>query len=186
MALAGAGFLAVAGLFYLSLLYNGLIRVRNRLTHALSLIEIQLKRREDLIPRLLECVKGISEYESQVQELVASVRSSGVTAAGRQRGEVGEEIKQGSSLVGGLFALSENHPNLRADQNYGSFMKELVHTEDRIALARAFYNDSLLALQDRLLTFPDVLVSKWFRFKAGKNLHLLPEPEMVQVPRVSL
>ena len=184
--LAGGSFLAGAGLFYLSLLYNGLIRVRNRLTHALSLIKIQLKRREDLIPRLLECAKGISEYESQVQELVASVRSSGVTAVGSQRGELGEEIKQGSGLVDGLFALSENHPNLRADQNYESFMKELADTEDRIALARAFYNDNLLTLQDRLLTFPDLLVAKWFRFKAGKNLHLLPESEMAQVPRVSL
>ena len=65
-------------------------------------------------------------------------------------------------------------------------MKELVDTEDRIALARAFYNDSLLALQDRLLSFPDLLVAKWFRFKAGKNLHLLPEPEMAQVPQLSL
>ena len=184
--LAGGSFLAGAGLFYLSLLYNGLIRVRNRLTHALSLIKIQLKRREDLIPRLLECAKGTSEYESLVQELVASVRSSGVTAVGSQRGELGEEIKQGSGLVDGLFALSENHPNLRADQNYESFMKELADTEDRIALARAFYNDNLLTLQDRLLTFPDLLVAKWFRFKAGKNLHLLPESEMAQVPRVSL
>ena len=71
-----------------------------------------------------------------------------------------EEINQSSGLVGGLFALSENHPNLRADQNYASFMKELVDTEDRIALARVFYNDSLLALQDRLLTFSDLLVAK--------------------------
>ena len=182
---AGAGFLAVAGLFYLSLLYNGLIRVRNRLSHALSMIEIQLKRREDLIPRLLECVKGISEYESQVHELLASVRSA-VTAVGSQTMEIGEEINKGFGLVGGLFALSENHPNLSADQNYASFMKELVDTEDRIALARAFYNDSLLALQDRLLSFPDLLVAKWFRFKAGKNLHLLPEPEMAKVPQLSL
>ena len=89
-------------------------------------------------------------------------------------------------MVGGLFALSEKYPNLSADQNYASFMKELVDTEDRIALARAFYNDSLLALQDRLLTFPDVLVAKWFSFRAGKNLGLLPDPEMAQVPRVSL
>ena len=89
-------------------------------------------------------------------------------------------------MVGGLFALSEKYPNLSADQNYASFMKELVDTEDRIALARAFYNDSLLALQDRLLTFPDVLVAKWFRFRAGKNLGLLPDPEMAQVPRVSV
>ena len=184
--LSGVVFLAVAGLFYLSLLYNGLIRVRNRLTHALGLIEIQLKRRYDLIPRLLECVQGISEYEREVQKLVASVRSSSGNLAGREAGEMGEEISQGAGLVGGLFALSEKYPNLSADQNYASFMKELVDTEDRIALARAFYNDSLLALQDRLLTFPDVLVAKWFRFKSGKNLSLLPDPEMAQVPRVSL
>ena len=184
--LSGVVFLAVAGLFYLSLLYNGLIRVRNRLTHALGLIEIQLKRRYDLIPRLLECVQGISEYEREVQKLVASVRSSAGNLAGREAGEMGEEINQGAGLVGGLFALSEKYPNLSADQNYASFMKELVDTEDRIALARAFYNDSLLALQDRLLTFPDVLVAKWFRFRAGKNLGLLPDPEMAQVPRVSL
>ena len=184
--LSGVVFLAVAGLFYLSLLYNGLIRVRNRLTHALGLIEIQLKRRYDLIPRLLECVQEISEYEREVQKLVASVRSSARNLAGREAGEMGEEINQGAGLVGGLFALSEKYPNLSADQNYASFMKELVDTEDRIALARAFYNDSLLALQDRLLTFPDVLVAKWFSFRAGKNLGLLPDPEMAQVPRVSL
>lgn len=184
--LSGVIFLAVAGLFYLSLLYNGLIRVRNRLTHALGLIEIQLKRRYDLIPRLLECVQGISEYEREVQKLVASVRSPAGNLADREAGEMGEEINQGAGLVGGLFALSEKYPNLSADQNYASFMKELIDTEDRVALARAFYNDSLLALQDRLLTFPDVLVAKWFRFRAGKNLGLLPDPEMAQVPRVSL
>jgi hypothetical protein len=184
--LSGAVFLAVAGLFYLSLLYNGLIRVRNRLTHALGLIEIQLKRRHDLIPRLLECVKGISKYEREVQELVATVRSSAASGTGREAGEIGEEMSQGAGLVGGLFALSEKYPNLSADQNYASFMKELVDTEDRIALARAFYNDSLLALQDRLLTFPDILIAKWFRFKAGRKLDLLPEPEMAQAPKVSL
>ena len=183
---SGLVFLAVAGLLYLSLLYNGLIRVRNRLTHALGLIEIQLKRRYDLIPRLLECVKGISEYEREVQELVASVRSSGASGTKHGVGEIAEEMNQGAGLVGGLFALSEKYPNLSADQNYASFMKELIDTEDRIALARAFYNDSLLALQDRLLAFPDLLVAKWFRFKAGKNLSLLPEPEMTQVPQVSL
>ena len=182
---SGLVFLAVAGLLYLSMLYNGLIRVRNRLTHALGLIEIQLKRRYDLIPRLLECVKGISEYEREVQELVASVRSSAASGTKHGVGEA-EEMNQGVGLVGRLFALSEKYPNLSADQNYASFMKELVDTEDRIALARAFYNDSLLALRDRLLAFPDLLVAKWFRFKAGKNLNLLPEPEMNQAPPVSL
>lgn len=184
--LSGLVFLAVASLFYLTILYNGLIRVRNRLIHAMGLIEIQLKRRHDLIPRLLKCVKGIASYETEVQELVASFRSSGASGTSREAGEVAEKINQGAGLVRGLFVLSENYPDLSADQNYASFMKELLDTEDRIALAREFYNDSLLALQDRLLTFPDVLVAKWFRFRAGKKLSLLSGPEMAQVPKVSL
>ncbi len=118
---SGLIFLAVASLFYLTILYNGLIRVRNRLIHAMGLIEIQLKRRHDLIPRLLKCVKGIAEYESEVQELVASFRSSGSNGTSRDTADLGEGINQGAGLVRGLFVLSENYPNLSADQNYGSF-----------------------------------------------------------------
>lgn len=184
--LSGLIFLAVASLFYLTILYNGLIRVRNRLIHAMGLIEIQLKRRHDLIPSLLKCVKGFASYETEVQELVASCRSSGANGTSREAGEVAEKINQGAGLIRGLFVLSENYPDLSADQNYDSFMTALLDTEDRIALARQFYNDSLLALQDRLLTFPDVLVAKWFRFRAGENLSLLPDPEMAQAPKVSI
>ena len=184
--LSGLIFLAVASLFYLTILYNGLIRVRNRLIHAMGLIEIQLKRRHDLIPSLLKCVKGIASYETEVQELVASCRSSGANGTSREAGEVAEKINQGAGLIRGLFVLSENYPDLSADQNYDSFMRALLDTEDRIALARQFYNDSLLALQDRLLTFPDVLVAKWFRFRAGENLSLLPDPKMAQAPKVSI
>ena len=183
---SGLIFLAVASLFYLTILYNGLIRVRNRLIHAMGLIEIQLKRRHDLIPSLLKCVKGIASYETEVQELVASYRSLGANETSREPGEIAEKINQGAGFVRGLFVLSENYPDLSADQNYDSFMRALLDTEDRIALARQFYNDSLLALQDRLLTFPDVLVAKWFRFRAGKNLNLLPDPEMAQAPKVSI
>jgi hypothetical protein len=183
---SGLIFFAVASLFYLTILYNGLIRVRNRLIHAMGLIEIQLKRRHDLIPSLLKCVKGIASYETEVQELVASYRSLGANETSREPGEITEKINQGAGFVRGLFVLSENYPDLSADQNYDSFMRALLDTEDRIALARQFYNDSLLALQDRLLTFPDVLVAKWFRFRAGKNLSLLPDPEMAQAPKVSI
>ena len=183
---SGLIFLAVASLFYLTILYNGMIRVRNRLIHAMGLIEIQLKRRHDLIPSLLKCVKGIASYETEVQELVASYRSLGANETSREPGEIAEKINQGAGFVRGLFVLSENYPDLSADQNYDSFMRALLDTEDRIALARQFYNDSLLALQDRLLTFPDVLVAKWFRFRAGKNLSLLPDPEMAQAPKVSI
>ena len=183
---SGLIFFAVASLFYLTILYNGMIRVRNRLIHAMGLIEIQLKRRHDLIPSLLKCVKGIASYETEVQELVASYRSLGANETSREPGEIAEKINQGAGFVRGLFVLSENYPDLSADQNYDSFMRALLDTEDRIALARQFYNDSLLALQDRLLTFPDVLVAKWFRFRAGKNLSLLPDPEMAQAPKVSI
>ena len=183
---SGLIFFAVASLFYLTILYNGLIRVRNRLIHAMGLIEIQLKRRHDLIPSLLKCVKGIASYETEVQELVASYRSLGANETSREPGEITEKINQGAGFVRGLFVLSENYPDLSADQNYDSFMRALLDTEDRIALARQFYNDSLLALQDRLLTFPDVLVAKWFRFRAGKNLSLLPDPEMAHAPKVSI
>ncbi|MBT3541793.1 MAG: hypothetical protein HN489_11735, partial [Opitutae bacterium] len=117
---------------------------------------------------------------------VASYRSLGANETSREPGEIAEKINQGAGFVRGLFVLSENYPDLSADQNYDSFMRALLDTEDRIALARQFYNDSLLALQDRLLTFPDVLVAKWFRFRAGKNLSLLPDPEMAQAPKVSI
>ena len=118
--LSGLIFLAVASLFYLTILYNGLIRVRNRLIHAMGLIEIQLKRRHDLIPSLLKCVKGFASYETEVQELLASCRSSGANGTSREAGEVAEKINQGAGLIRGLFVLSENYPDLSADQNYDS------------------------------------------------------------------
>ena len=129
--------------------------------------------------------EGISDYEREVQELVTSARTTGATETRFGAGEVGEEINRGASLVGGLFALSENYPDLSADENYASFMKELVDTEDRIALARAFYNDSLL-LRDRLLTYPGRFGCQMVPLQVRKNLTLLPEPEIAQVPRVSL
>ena len=98
--------------------------------------------------------KGISEYERQVQELVASVRSSGASGTKHGAGEIAEEMNQGAGLVGGLFALSEKYPNLSADQNYASFMKELVDTEDRIALARAFTTTACLPFRIGCLPFP--------------------------------
>ncbi|MBT3541222.1 MAG: hypothetical protein HN489_08805, partial [Opitutae bacterium] len=113
---SGLIFLAVASLFYLTILYNGLIRVRNRLIHAMGLIEIQLKRRHDLIPSLLKCVKGIASYETEVQELVASYRSLGANETSREPGEIAEKINQGAGFVRGLFVLSENYPDLSADQ----------------------------------------------------------------------
>ena len=166
---------AVVGLFYLSMLYNGLIRVRNRLTHALGLIEIQLKRRYDLIPRLLECVKGISEYERGVGTCCLSVDGTSGTKHGV--GEIAEEMNREWGWSGDCL-LCLKIPEFECGRT-ASFLKELVDTEDRIALARPFTTTASLFF-GIVVAFPDLLVAKWFRFKAGKNLNLLPEPEMNQ------
>ena len=183
--LAACIFSLVVGFLYLTLLYNGLVRARNRLQLALSLIEVQLKRRHDLVPQLLECVKSIAAHEKEVQAMVTKTRSEAMQWGPASK-DLGREMNKGQAVVGQLFALSEDYRDLRVDANFKSFMEQLTDTEDRIALARAFYNDSLLALQDRLLTFPDVMVAKWFRFQSGKQLQFINDPSEREVPTVSL
>ena len=182
--LAAFVFSLVVGFLYLTLLYNGLIRVRNRLQLALSLIEVQLKRRHDLIPQLLECVKGAASHEREVQTMVVETRAEAMKWGSASK-DLGQEMSKAQAVVGKLFALSEAYPDLRVDTNFRSFMEQLTDTEDRIALARAFYNDSLLALQDRLMTFPDVMVANWFRFKSGDQLRLINDPSEREAPSVS-
>ena len=182
--LAAFVFSLVVGFLYLTLLYNGLIRVRNRLQLALSLIEVQLKRRHDLIPQLLECVKGAASHERELQTMVAEARTKAMQWGSTSK-DLDQEINKAHGIVGQLFALSEDYPDLQVDTNFRLFMEQLTDTEDRIALARAFYNDSLLALRDRLMTFPDVMVAKWFRFQSGNALHLIDDPSEREVPSVS-
>ncbi len=183
--LAATVFAILVGFLYLALLYNGLVRVRNRLKLALSLIEVQLKRRHDLIPRLLDCVKAAARHERETQAFVAEART-----AARQWGPVskdlGEEMSKSQGVASQLLALAEAYPDLRVDENFRAFSDQLTDTEDRIALARSFYNDSLLALQDRLLTFPDVMVAKWFRFQSGAKLQLFADPTERQPPGISI
>ncbi len=178
-------FLLIFSFLYLTLLYNGLVRVRNRLQLALSLIEVQLKRRHDLVPQLLECVRAITSHEKELHLMVTEARSQ-AAQWGSASSDVNEEMQKAQGLVGQLFALAEDYPDLKVDGNYRLFMEQLTDTEDRIALARAFYNDSLRALRDRLLTFPDVLVAKWFRFQSGKQLQFIQDPSEREVPTVSL
>ena len=100
--------------------------------------------------------------------------------------DLSQEMSKAQAVVGQLFALSEAYPDLRVDTNFRSFMEQLTDTEDRIALARSFYNDSLLVLQDRLLTFPDVMVAKWFRFQSGNKLKLFAAPSAREAPQISM
>lgn len=177
-------FSLVLGLLYLTLLYNGLVRVRNRLQLAFSLIEVQLKRRHDLIPRLLDCVKGAASHEREVQTMVVATRAEAMKWGPASK-DLTQEMGKAQAVVGHFFALAEAYPDLRVDANFRSFMEQLTDTEERIALARSFYNDSLLALQDRLMTFPDVMVAKWFRFQSGNQLRLISDPSEREAPEVS-
>ena len=182
--IAAVSFWMVWGFLYLMMLFNGLVRVRNRQERALSLIDIQLKRRHDLIPRLVECVKGAASHEREVQETVAQARTA-ATGWQKPRDDRDGALRKDRAVMGRLFALAEDYPDLHADANFQLFFNQLVDTEDRIALARAYYNDSLLSLKNRLKTFPDVLVAKIFRFNPGTPLPSLTE-KASEAPEISL
>jgi len=171
-----------AGLYTL-LLYNGLIRVRNRMERALSLIDIQLKRRHDLIPRLVECVQGASQHERQVQEAITEARNQFANWQGEQQDRA-TSLTQDQPVLNRLIAVHEAYPELRTDTNYREFFDELTDTENRIALARTYYNDSLLALKNRLTTFPDLIIARLFRFQPGNALPS-PPPEAKAPPVIT-
>lgn len=168
IALGLGAFFGVLFLMYLQLLYNGLVRTRNRLDRALSLIDVQLKRRHDLIPSLVNVVKGLAGHESGLQEHLAHLRGVGARQV----------------VTSGLMALKEAYPEVTSQDAFKQLFDQIKDAEDRIALARGFYNDSLNVLRDRLQTFPDVLVARLFGFKPGKPLPPLQEFERA-VPDVS-
>ncbi|MHC4338827.1 MAG: LemA family protein [Planctomycetota bacterium] len=156
---AGAGFFGVVALYYLVLVHNGLVSVRERAEMAESMIDVQLRRRHVLIPRLVACVQGYAHYEEETQRRLAEVRTQSAAGGTNERAE-----GQGRALRT-IFALAEAYPELKADTNYLALQRELVDTEDRIALAREFFNESVTVYNNRLETLPDVAVAKVGRFR---------------------
>jgi LemA protein len=140
-------------------LYNGLVRSRNTVDNAWSQIDVQLKRRLDLIPNLVETVKGYASHEQRTFDAVISARNSAL-AAPSQPGPQAIADNAVSGALRQLFALSEAYPDLKANQNFLSLQEELTATESRVAYARQFYNDSVLSYHNKLDTFPTVLVAK--------------------------
>lgn len=140
-------------------LYNGLVRRRNQVDNAWSQVDVQLKRRLDLIPNLVETVKGYASHEQSTLEAVIAARNSAIAAPA----EPGAQAEAGTALTGALrqlFALSERYPDLKANQNFLAMQEELTATEGRVAYARQFYNDSVLGYHNKLDTFPTLLVAK--------------------------
>jgi LemA protein len=144
-------------------LYNGLVRSRNQVDNSWSQVDVQLKRRLDLIPNLVETVKGYASHEKSTFEAVINARSAAMAAAPTP----GAQSQADNVLSGALrqlFALSEAYPDLKANQNFLAMQEELTSTESRVAYARQFYNDSVLGYHNKLDTFPTVLVAKMGNF----------------------
>ena len=155
--------LVVLAIGYAVLTYNGLVSMRNRIENAWAQIDVQLKRRYDLIPNLVETVKGYAAHERGTLEAVVQARSMAMAAK-----NPGDQAAAENMITGALksvFALSEAYPELKANQNFGQLQEELSGTEGRIAYARQFYNDVVNKYNTKVQTFPSVLIAKRFGFQ---------------------
>lgn len=156
--------LAVVIILLLSLagIYNRLVTLRNRIDNAWSQIDVQLKRRYDLIPNLVETVKGYAAHERELLENVTKARAEAISA-----GSVGDQAKAENALTGtlrSLFAVAENYPDLKANQNFMMLQEELSGTESKIAFSRQFYNDTVMSFNTSIQTFPSNVVASTFGF----------------------
>ena len=142
--------------------YNSLISLRNRKDDQFSQIDVQLKRRADLIPNLVETVKGYTKHESETLEAVIKARNTYLTVT-----DIDSKVKSSSELSGQLsrlFALAESYPDLKANTNFEELQKQLKDLEDKISYARQFYNDSVLMLNNKIEMFPSNIIAGMFHF----------------------
>tara|TARA_Y100000031_G_C8146635_1_gene350297 strand:+ start:329 stop:877 length:549 start_codon:yes stop_codon:yes gene_type:complete len=151
---------AVVVLFIIYI-YNSLIRLRVRVKNAWSQIDVQLKRRYDLIPNLVKTVKGYMKHEKGVLESVTKARTSLMSGSMQSKAEASNQITE---ALKSIFAVAENYPDLKASQNFQQLQEELSGTESKIAYARQFYNDSVMAFNEALQVFPKNLFAKMFGF----------------------
>lgn len=167
--------LAFGALLWLAGTYNGLIGLRNQVLNAFKQIDIQLKRRHDLIPNLVESVKGEMKFEKETLESVIQARAAAVNAG--QQGNV-KEIAEKEGLLtqalGKLLAISENYPNLKANENVKTLMEELTHTENKISFSRQLYNDLATGFNTRQQVFPNNLIVPMFNFTPAELWELPP------------
>ena len=150
-------------IIYFVATYNKLVDLRNRVRDQWSQIDVQLKRRFDLIPNLVSTVKGYAKHESETLESVIEARNSYTTATTPQ--EKMQANNMLSDTLSKLFALAENYPDLKANQNFLELQTELQETEDKIAMARQFYNDTILTYNNKIEMFPSNIVASMFKFK---------------------
>ena len=156
------GIIVLVALFF-GTTYNALVKLRNMVKDQWSQIDVLLKRRADLIPNLVETVKGYTKHESETLEAVINARNKAVSAQGAEA-----EMKANGELSGALnklFALAESYPDLKANTNFMDLQNNLKDTEDKISYARQFYNDAVLKYKNKLEVFPSNIVAGMFGFK---------------------
>jgi LemA protein len=202
MTIGFLGLFVLVGVFLLFLgviaaaaigIYNQLITLRNRAKNAYAQIDVQLNRRHDLIPNLVETVKGYLKHESGTLEAVISARGAAVNANRRAAADPADPvaIQQAAAAetglngaLGRLLAVAEAYPDLKASQNMAQLTEELTSTENKIAFARQAYNDSVLAFNTLRETFPSNLIANFFNFTAAA-LFELEDPAKREAPKVS-
>ena len=172
---------------WLVFMFNGLVKLRNQVANAFRQIDVQLKRRHDLIPNLVESVKGEMKFEKETLERVIQARAAAISAG--QGGNTGDILaKEGmlTQALGRLIALSENYPNLKSNESVNKLMEELTHTENQIGFARQFYNDVVTKFNTDQQVFPTNLFAAMLGFSPAALWELPADSPERETPKVNL
>lgn len=176
-----AAVVVVAIIVFVIVTYNNLVLLRNKVKNSFAQIDTQLQRRFDLIPNLVETVKGFATHEKELLENVAASRSGYINAS--SNGEKMAMNNQLTSNLRSLFAVSENYPELKSNTNFLQLQDELSETEDKITYARQFYNDAVTIYNNKIQTFPNNMIAGVFGFKEEELFNSVEDAK--EVPRVS-
>lgn len=171
----------VAIIVFVIVTYNSLVQLRNKVKNAFAQIDTQLQRRFDLIPNLVETVKGFATHEKELLESVAASRSGYINAS--SNGEKMAMNNQLTSSLRSLFAVSENYPELKSNTNFLQLQDELSETEDKVTYARQFYNDAVTIYNNKLQTFPNNMVAGIFGFREEELFNSVEDAK--EAPKVS-
>ncbi|MEE8471283.1 MAG: LemA family protein [Dehalococcoidia bacterium] len=163
--------------------YNSLVRLRNQMRNAWAQIDVQLKRRHDLIPNLVETVKGYAAHERQTLESVTNARNLAQKAVGTGVGAQSKAEGELSGALSRLLVVVENYPDLKANQNFLALQEELTSTENKISFSRQFYNDSVLSYNNKVQNIPSNMIAGIAGFKAGEffEIEVPAEREVTKV-----
>ena len=185
--------LIAALIIYAIGIYNSLINLRNRVKNAFAQIDVQLTRRHDLIPNLVEAVKGYMKHERETHDAVIRARNTAVSSLDAAKADpsnaaaiqqLGESEGALGAALGRLFALSEAYPDLKANQNMMQFQEELTTTENKVSFSRQAFNDAVLTYNNKAENFPNNIIAGMFRFALASFLEIA-SPEKREVPEVN-